>query len=54
MSTLEHNDFYSTTPKKIMENVKHMSCNVYQHYYRIAVIKEDGSLWMWGHNDNGE
>ena len=37
-----------------MENVKHMSCNVYQHYYRIAVIKEDGSLWMWGHNDNGE
>ena len=19
-----------------------------------AAIKEDGSLWMWGHNDNGE
>lgn len=39
-----------TVPVKVMDNVVAVSCGAMY----AAAIKTDGSLWMWGTNDNNE
>ena len=39
-----------TVPVKIMDNVVSVSCGS----NTAAAITGDGTLWMWGYNDNGE
>lgn len=41
---------YQTVPVKIMDDVAAVSCG----HSHTAVIKTDGSLWMWGLSDDGE
>lgn len=41
---------YQTVPVKVMDSVVAVSCGK-EH---TAVIKSDGSLWMWGSNSYGE
>lgn len=39
-----------TTPVKVLENVVSVSCGA----DFTAAVKEDGTLWTWGHNDMGQ
>lgn len=41
---------FQTTPLKIMDNVVAVSCG----NNHTAAVKADGTLWMWGFNNNGE
>lgn len=41
---------YQAIPIKVMDNVVSISCGVSQ----TAVIKTDGSLWMWGYFDDSK
>lgn len=41
---------YKTVPIKIMDDVVAVSCGI----NHTAVIKTDGSLWMWGFSNDGE
>ena len=46
----EAGEVYSTTPIKIMDNVKSVSLG--EHH--SAAITTDGSLYMWGYGEDGE
>ena len=45
--------FYQKKPLKIMENVRSVSLSASWSPY-AAAIKTDGSLWMWGMNDQSQ
>lgn len=50
-SSDDYNTYYcQTVPVKIMDNVAAVSCGE----YHTAVIKTDGSLWMFGSNSLGQ
>lgn len=44
---------YQSTPVKVMEDVAGVSCAGYLNCAVTAVVKKDGSLWMFGGNSYG-
>lgn len=44
----------SDTPKKLMDNVALVEASTYAKFPVYGVVKTDGTLWLWGSNNQGQ